>query len=99
MYTVSTLITFNITRAKNAAPASVASVRIIDPAGVIANASLSTNTDPTASITGTLAFSYTPSVAGLYKFEVLDTGNDLLMYSFSINVITPNTTFATQITV
>jgi hypothetical protein len=100
MYVVMlTPIFFTITRAKNAAPALVSSVRVVNPAGVIANAYIDINTNPTASTTGTLTFSYTASVPGLYKFEILDIGNDLLIYSFSINVLSISNTFSTQITV
>jgi len=104
MYIVSQPVNFSITRAKNASPASIASVRITRPNGAILNASISAtghvnNTNPTSTTTGILVFSDTPVSAGLHKFEVLDTGNDLLMYSFSINVIAPSNTFATQITV
>jgi hypothetical protein len=98
MYIVNQPITFSITRAKNAAPASIATVRITKPNKAIINAPVSA-TNPTLTTTGILTFSATPELAGLYKIEVLDTGDDLLVYSFSINVIAPSNTFTTQITV
>ena len=103
MYIVSpTPITFNITRAKNAAPSTIAAVRVVDPSKDVSFiTSFISNDAPTALLTKVFSFSHTPSEAGLYRYEILDTNTstDKIMYSFSINVIAPSNTFATQITV
>jgi hypothetical protein len=100
MYVVGSEITFTVTRTNNPNPATVSSVRVVDPTGDISNiTSFITNDNPTSVSTGLLVFTHTPTEPGLYEYEILGASGSLMLKNTYLLVTSEDTTYTNTITV
>lgn len=97
MYRTGSPITFTITRNIDATPDTISSVELVDPTGDITAMSITTNTAPTGSTTGTLVWSHTPTEVGLHTYRILANTNTLLVKTINISVLATNLTYTTTI--
>ena len=98
MFIVNTPITFNYTRAKNASPNLLVVVRLSKPDGDIDEVPILTNTLPTGSTTGLLSFSFTPTIVGNHRIEILrGAAPHILAHTTIITVVSETTTYSTTL--
>lgn len=98
MYTVGTVVTFTLTRPKEASPANVASIRAVGPDGQSASITPTTDTDPTSTTTGTLVWSDTLDAKGVWRYEMLDGSVDpIVLHVLHVNVVEEDTTYSSTV--
>jgi hypothetical protein len=100
MYVVNTQIGFTITRAKNASPTAITALRVYKPDDDIDTLNIAVNSLPTSTTTGSFTFTYTPTLVGNYRFELLSGESPYaLMHMVMITVVSEDTTYITTIPV
>lgn len=103
MFVINTSIQVNFIRAKSTNPPTISSIRVFGPKGteIYLTGSVTANTNPTATTTGLFSFNFTPTVAGLFKIQLLKSNTPFLdvVYEMLVVVVPADLTYSTTISV
>jgi len=94
------VITFTITRPKEASPeavtSGVASVRAVDPVGDVQSIALSSAVAPTSTTEGSIAFSDILNTKGVYRYEVINDAGDVT-HVMHVNAVERSTAYTSTV--
>ena len=103
MFVTNTSIQFNLTRAKSSNPSTISSIRVFGPTGteIYLTGSVTANSNPTSTSTGLFGFNFTPTVAGLFRIQLLKQVGPFLdvEHEMLIAVVAADLTYSTTISV